>query len=595
MALLILRNITLGFGGPFLLEDVHFQIERGERVCLLGRNGVGKSSFMKIIAKKLEPDEGEILFQPGAHLAYLSQEVPLEGNESVFEMIAKGEGEVQEDVERVIQIMQLNRDAEFKTLSAGLKRRTLLAKALVHHPDILLLDEPTNHLDIDSLYWLEDFLNRYNGALLFVTHDRTFLQKISTRILEIDRGKLYHWNCDYPTYLERKSAALEAEEKQNKLFDKKLAQEEVWIRTGIKARRTRNEGRVRALEKLRRQRHQRREQMGKAVISVQEANRSGNLVLEAQKISFAYEGQDPAIHELSLCLMRGDKIGIIGPNGSGKTTLLRLLLGELTPQSGKIILGTQLEVAYFDQLREQLDEKQSILQNVGLGNDYLTINGKSRHIFSYLQDFLFTPERARCSITDLSGGERNRLLLARLFSRPSNVLVLDEPTNDLDAETIELLEELLMEYSGAILLVSHDRTLLENTATSLLIAQGQGKFHEFLGGYEDWEKQHYKTVSSSRAAKEAKAKNTSSPASSNSSATRIKLNYQEKKELAELPQKIETLEASQKKFHEQMSDPGFYQKERTWIQKQSEALKALEQELEKMYKRWEYLESLVEN
>ena len=503
MALLSLQDVTMGFGRPLLIEHANLQIERGERVCLLGRNGTGKSTLLKLIHGYLIPDSGEIVQQKGMHTAYLSQEIPKELHGTVFDIISGGfeatglckstrnvdqEWKKHHQAEKVISQMQLDADVEFNTLSSGLKRRVLLARGLVCDPDILLLDEPTNHLDVESIRWLEEFLLRYGGTILFVTHDRTFLKKLATRIIELDRGSLSSWACDYETFLVRKQAVLDAEGSQQAIFDKKLAQEEIWVRQGIKARRTRNEGRVRALEDMRKSRQERRQVMGTVRMQIQEAERSGALVIKVDDVTYSYDAK-PIISGFSAALMRGDKIGLIGPNGSGKTTLLQLLLGELTPRQGTVRHGTRLNITYFDQLRAQLKEDKSVFDNVGDGNDIVIINGKPRQVISYLQDFLFSPERARVPVNALSGGERNRLLLARLFTRPSNVLVMDEPTNDLDIQTLELLEELLLDYKGTLLLVSHDRSFLNNVVTSTFVFEGEGKVNEYIGGYDDWQRQ----------------------------------------------------------------------------------------------------------
>ncbi|MBS1126654.1 MAG: transporter ATP-binding protein, partial [Nitrospirae bacterium] len=502
MALISLQGLRLAFGGPELLDGVTLQIERGERVCLVGRNGAGKSTLMKIISGEIIPDAGEIIRSQGVRIASLEQEVPQDLTGTVFEVVSAGLGrlvdllseyhslsnrlshgedtdimdefervhhsieaaggwQIQRRVETVLSRLRLDPDATVSELSGGYKRRVLLARALVSEPDLLLLDEPTNHLDISSISWLEEFLLEFSGAILFITHDRRFLQTLASRIIELDRGRVTDWPGDFATYLTRRQAQLEAEATQNALFDKKLSQEEAWIRQGIKARRTRNEGRVTALKEMRRERLARRQQTGSAAMRLNEAERSGRLVLEAKGLGFVYEGT-PLIRDFSTVIMRGDKVGIIGPNGSGKTTLLRILLGSLEPQKGSVRLGTKLQVAYFDQHREQLDDEKSVVENVGDGYEHVTVNGKTRHIIGYLEDFLFPSERARSPVRVLSGGERNRALLAKLFTRPSNVLVMDEPTNDLDSDTLELLEEMLMEYEGTVLLVSHDREFLDN-------------------------------------------------------------------------------------------------------------------------------------
>jgi ATP-binding cassette subfamily F protein uup len=628
MALASMRDVSVGFGGPLLLEGVNLQVERGEKVCLLGRNGTGKSTLLKLINGDIAPDEGEITRQQGVSIAYLPQEVPQGLSGKVFDVVSGGLGsrgellakyhevssqlakgdyallgeldrlgqsldtdggwQIHRLVESVISRMQLDPDAGFENLSAGLKRRVLLARGLVSEPDILLLDEPTNHLDIEAINWLEEFLLGFGGTILFVTHDRMFLRKLASRIVELDRGKLTDWSCDYDTFLKRKEAALEEESKQWALFDKKLAQEEVWVRQGIKARRTRNEGRVRALERMRETRRRRREFIGSVRMQAQEAERSGRLVIEAQDVSFRYNDR-PIIRDLSTAIMRGDKVGFIGPNGSGKTTLLNILLGKLAPQKGKIRLGTNLEVVYFDQLREQLDEEKSVLYNVGQGSNTVTIDGKSQHIIGYLRNFLFSPERARTPVSVLSGGERNRLLLARLFTKPSNILVMDEPTNDLDAETLELLEELLLDYKGTLLLVSHDRAFLNNVVTSTMVFEGEGQVNEYVGGYDDWLRQRKTDTPPAR-----KEKAPPTPEKPRTKPERPrKLSYKERRELEDLPERIEALESEQQRLYQDMADPKFYQEDSAREIVDARArLESLERELAEAYKRWEILEEI---
>ncbi len=528
MSLLTLRDVSLQFSGPALLDKVNLQIDDRERVALIGRNGMGKSTLLKIIAGLHAADEGEI--QSGtSKISYLSQEVPRDLHGTIFDLVAGGLEEqadlvrryhhatlavvedpseanfdalsraqqqleaadgwqLEQQIETVLSRLSLDADLLFETLSGGLRRRALLARELVKSPDLLILDEPTNHLDIESIAWLEQFLLNWSGALLFVTHDRAFMQRLATRILELDRGQLTDWPGNYQNYLRRREERANAEALENARFDKKLSQEEVWIRQGIKARRTRNEGRVRALEAMRKAYGERRVKQGTAKIQLQEAERSGKLVVDAEDVTYGWNEQ-PVIRRFSTRIMRGDKIGIIGPNGVGKSTLLNLLLGKLTPTSGSIRLGSQLEVAYFDQLRAALDLEKSVRDNVSGGSDKVEVNGKSRHVISYLQDFLFDPGRAMQPVNALSGGERNRLLLARLFTRPANLLVLDEPTNDLDIETLELLEELLVDYQGTVLLVSHDREFLDNVVTSTLVFEGDGRVNAYVGGYADWQRQ----------------------------------------------------------------------------------------------------------
>ena len=610
MALISMQEVSLGFGGPLLLEEINLQVEAGERLGLLGRNGMGKTSLLKLLSGETAPDSGSIARQQDLRLAYLPQEVPQGMGGLVSEIVAGGLDGIpltpeerdapwqrQLQVENMLSRMQLNPHAEFDTLSAGMKRRVLLARGLVCSPDLLLLDEPTNHLDIESIRWLEDFLARWNGALVFVTHDRVFLQRLAKRIIELDRGRLFDWNCDYPTFIERKEAMLASEQTQNALFDKKLAQEEVWMRRGIEARRTRNEGRVRALQRLREMRRERRERPGKVRMQIQADRRSGRLVTEAEGVCFAYDGR-PVLRNFTTTIQRGDKVGILGPNGSGKTTLLRLLIGELAPQAGSLRLGVNLEVAYFDQLRAQLDESQSVLNNVGQGRDTITINGKERALISYLQDFLFEPERVHAPISALSGGERNRLLLARLLAQPANLLILDEPTNDLDIDTLEVLEDLLLDYPGTLLLVSHDRAFLNNLVTSLLVLDGSGQVQEFAGDYDDWLR--WCAENETPVAVESRARKPAAPMEDKpaGSAPR-KLSYNEKRtlqaqqrELAELPQRIEQLEGEQHQLVTAMASPEFYQQEETAIAQAASRLKELEAELATAYQRWEELESL---
>ncbi len=633
MALLTLRDVTHGYVGPPLLDEVSLQIEPGERLCLLGRNGSGKTTLMRILAGQVEPDLGDVVRGQGVQTALLSQEVPRDLQGTVWDAVAAGLGEasavltqyhhaaqqvshdpspqrlgeldrlraeieagdlwqLDQRVEQVLSRMQLDGGTDVRTLSAGMKRRVLLGRALVREPDVLLLDEPTNHLDIAAIGWLEELLMRYEPALLFVTHDRMFLRRVATRILDLDRGQLTSWDCNYETYLTRKAAALEAEAKKQALFDKKLAQEEAWIRQGIKARRTRNEGRVRALKKMREARRARREQSGTVRMLTQEAERSGRLVVDAKDIRFAYDGR-PIVADLSIKIMRGDKIGIIGPNGAGKTTLLRLLLGDLAPDSGTVEHGTRLDVAYFDQLHTQLDEEQTVQDNVGEGNDRLLINGQQRHVLGYLQDFLFPPDRARSQVKFLSGGERNRLLLAKLFTKPSNVLVLDEPTNDLDMETLELLEELLVDYPGTVLLVSHDREFLNNVVTSTLVLEGQGRVKEYDGGYDDYVRQRGAQQADQpepRAAKDPTKPGQPTPTASATSRP-AKLSYKEQRELEALPARIESLEEAQGRWHAQMADPNFYQQPGEKLAEAKRALEEIEGELAEAYQRWEALES----
>jgi ATP-binding cassette subfamily F protein uup len=614
MALLSLRDVRLTVGGPPLLDGVALNIEEGERVCLLGRNGAGKSTLLKLIGGEIAPDGGDIALQKGARVAYLPQEVPDDMTGRVLDIVSSTHPQPQEhEVNAVLMRLQLDGDAEFETLSGGLKRRVVLARALATGPDLLLLDEPTNHLDITSIAWLEEFLPRAVPSLLFVTHDRAFLQKLATRIVEIDRGKLSSWACDYNTYLERKAAQLEAEEKQSALFDKRLAEEEAWIRRGVKARTTRNEGRVRSLEKMREERRARRNVTGEVRAQMQESDRSGHMVAETHGVSFGYDNK-PIVRDLTVRIMRGDKVGIIGPNGSGKTTLLRLLLGQLQPQAGRVKLGTRLQIAYFDQLRAAIDEDASVQQNIAGENDTVLIDGTRRHIIGYLQEWLFSPERARTPARVLSGGERNRLLLAKLFTQPSNVLVMDEPTNDLDLETLELLEELLVNYSGTLLIVSHDRAFLNNVVTSTLApldgivdasagpdANGtsaqSGLWREYFGGYDDYLRQSAAEKSILEAAN-AKAKpatkSEAAPPGRNDASNKLrKLSFKETRELEALPARIEALEAEHAQLVEKMSDPEFYKGDAAQMVTANARLQAIEAEQIAAFARWEELEAVA--
>ncbi len=590
-----MRDVCWGFGDAPLLDNVNLQIEKGQRICLLGRNGVGKSSLIKLFSNILLPDSGDIWRQQGITVAAMEQEVPSGSDGTIFEMVALGLGEkgktqdgltvLKNSIESTLSRTGLDPEKRFADLSAGMKRRTLFARALAQEPDLLLLDEPTNHLDIDAIIWMEEYILRHVKTLLFITHDRAFLKRIATRIIELDRGRLTSYDCGYDTYLKRREAAFEAEEQQNRVFDKKLSQEEVWIRQGVKARRTRNEGRVRALQKLRAEAMARRTKTGNVRLELQKADRSGRLVIEAEAVNHSY-GQASIIRDFSTTIMRGDKIGIIGPNGAGKTTLLNILLKEITPDNGSVRHGTQLQVAYFDQLRAQLDEQKTAVQNIGEGNDFIIFNGQKRHVISHLQDFLFSPERCRLPVHVLSGGERNRLLLARLFARPANVLVLDEPTNDLDAETLELLEELLFDYKGTLLLVSHDRAFLNNVVTSTIVFEGRGLVTEYAGGYDDWLLQRTKPAETPPEKKEAGKTRQSSPSTKPG-----KLGFKQSRELSDLPRRIEELESEQKSLHAAMSDPFFYKKSREEIAALKNRLAELEQDIEANYLRWEILES----
>ena len=602
MPLLQLRQITLRYSAAPLLDQVDFQVDPGERICLLGRNGAGKTSLMRLITGEETPNDGEIIRPAGTIITRLKQEIPDDVTGTVLDVIHSGlrpdrhEEEWQTDIriEELAAEMGLPLDYQFVALSGGLKRRVLLARALAGQPDVLLLDEPTNHLDLDSIIWLEKFLIESKVTLFFVTHDRTFLRKLATRIVELDRGRLTSWACDYDTYLERKAAALDAEEKQWAAFDKKLAQEEAWLRQGVKARRTRNEGRVRALLDMRNERSDRRQREGTARIELQTGSMSGQKVIEAKDITFSY-GAAPLIRNFSTTIWRGDKIGIIGPNGGGKTTLLKLLLGRLEPESGSVKLGTNMQVVYLDQLRDQIDDAKTVAQNVAGDAETVTFQGRPRHIHSYLQDFLFRADRIRMPAKMLSGGERNRLLLARLFLQPANVLVMDEPTNDLDAETLELLEEILLEYTGTLLLVSHDRAFLDNVVTSTIVFEGEGRILEYTGGYEDWVRQRAAALAAPvpppAPVVEAKPAPKETTKAAPSKKGEVKFLNREKKELEELPAIIEKLEAEQVAISGQLWDPAVYQKQPEKVPALKTELAALEARIKSSYARWEELEA----
>lgn len=618
MALISLQEISLAFGGPPLFDRLSLHVEEGERVALLGRNGVGKTTLMKVMSGELKVDSGKVIYQKGIRVTHLPQEVPANITGNVFDLALSGLGgrakllsdyhhanhrlaeeyseklmtelgnlqekmehanawETNRQVEDVVAHMKLDPESLFENLSGGQKKRALLAKALVAKPEVLLLDEPTNHLDVESIEWLEGFLKGYPGTIFFVTHDRMFMQHLSTKIAELDRGRMWSWACDYTTFLERKQEALEIEAAERAEFDKKLAREEVWIRQGIKARRTRNEGRVKALERLREEKKAQRQVLGKVRMKAHEGERSGQRVTKVENLSYAY-GDKVLIRNFTAEIIRGDKIGVIGPNGSGKTTLLRILLGQLEPQRGTVKMGTHLQIAYYDQLREYLDENKTVAENVSeSGGSTVTINGKPKNILGYLQDFLFSPERARTPVKVLSGGERNRLFLARLFTKPSNILVMDEPTNDLDIETLELLEELLVEYSGTLLLVSHDRAFLNNVVTSTIALEGGGVVREYAGGYDDW---LYQRVKPQPAA----------PAPAVSKKTPPKRTPEEQRELKALPSKIEKIEAEQVQLFNLMSNPDFYQKGSGEIGQAAERADKLARDLKALYERWEELE-----
>ncbi|MBF0284781.1 MAG: ATP-binding cassette domain-containing protein [Magnetococcales bacterium] len=629
MSLMAMDGVKVTLGGPVLLDGVQLQVEPGERIGLVGRNGMGKSTLLRVLAGELRPDEGTVVRSRGVKLATLPQEVPELPGE-VFDVVAGGAGQALEtwhrhqaltrrlaheqtpamldELDRLQHLMEqeggwdlgrrviahcerveVDPEARFADLSGGGRRRALLARALAAEAHLLLLDEPTNHLDLSAIRWLEEFLLGFAGGVIFVTHDRYFLQKVATRILDLDRGRLTSWPGNYATYLERKQAMLESEATQQSEFDKKLAEEEVWIRTGIKARRTRDEGRVRALEAMRRERSQRRERMGKVRMEIQEAERSGRLVVEMKGVSHAFDPARPLIHQLSTIILRGDKVGVVGPNGCGKTTLLRLLLGDLTPQSGSVHIGTRLNVAHFDQLRRMLDPEMKVIDAVANGRERLQIGERNLHVISYLRDFLFSPQQGNGPIKALSGGERNRLALARLFAMPSNLLVLDEPTNDLDAETLELLESLLVDYAGTVFVVSHDRAFLNNVATSLLVFEGEGKIGEYAGGYDDWLIQRPPAPDPTPASEAAKLP----PKPRERMARPVRLTFKEKQELAALPDRITALEEQQRQWQTALADPEFYRRaEGAEARAANLRLAALETQLREAYDRWEALESI---
>ncbi|NOY15746.1 MAG: ATP-binding cassette domain-containing protein [Gammaproteobacteria bacterium] len=621
MSLITLHDITLGFGHPTLMEGINLRIEEGERIALLGRNGCGKSTLLKLLTKEILPDSGEIQFRTGLVVARMSQDVSGDISGTNYSVIASGLGKIGQHIndyhqfsqrmddpasidrmhqaqekidsanawyyiqriEIILSKLSLSGDKDFRTLSGGQSRRVLLGRALVQEPHILLLDEPTNHLDISMIEWLEDFLLAQNTSLVFVSHDRRFVRRLATRIVELERGQLTSWPGDYNEYRKNRELMLAAELKNEALEDKKLATEETWIRQGIKARRTRNEGRVRALKALRRQRQARRERTGNVNIAIQHSGRSGKIVIEAEDVSYAYD-EHVIIKDFSITVMRGDKIGLLGPNGIGKTTLLRLLLGKLKPQDGKIKHGTRLDIAYFDQQRTQLDDKATVVDNLSLGKNSVTINGRERHVISYLQDFLFTPEQARGPVNALSGGEKNRLLLAKMFCRPSNMLVLDEPTNDLDFETLDLLEQLLVDYTGTLLLISHDRSFINDVVTSTLSFEGRGVIDEYVGGFDDWMRQRTVAKTEKKTALKVAAVNTHP-------AKQTKLSYKLQRELDELPQKIEQLEQARQALHNTMADPDYFKQSKDQITKNQNKLAETDKELEQAYTRWEELDA----
>ncbi len=655
MAQFILRDVQYALGYPPLVDHVNMTVEIGEKIALIGRNGAGKSTLLKLLNQDLTPDSGEITRAQGLQTMLLTQQVPVELTGKVFDIIATGQKkdaellsrfhevtagiarayevgeydraeslqkeldrlqheldisgawESQRKVESVLQKIGISGDEEISTLSAGKKRRVLFGRAVVAEPDVLLLDEPTNHLDLESILWLEDFLKKYEKTVIFVTHDRMFLRKIADSIWELDRGHLFRYDCDYDTYLDRREQRLHAEEKELEHFQKKLAQEEVWIRTGIMARRTRNEGRVRALKQMRRDAALIRKDPGVAKIQIQEGVTSGRLVVETKGLTFAFSGENeagetrkmPIVEDLSVKIMRGDRIGILGPNGVGKTTLLRLLLGQLMPDAGEIRLGTQLQISYFDQLHATLNEEESVLDNVSDGSTHVTVNGTKQHVLGYLRDFLFSEERSKMAVKFLSGGEKNRLLLAKLFTKPSNILVMDEPTNDLDMETLDLLEEKLSQYPGTLLLVSHDREFVNNVVTSTLVFEGNGRVKEYVGGYDDWYEQsrqeeqaeaarqaRQQEKNSAKSAEKTVQKSTQKPAS--------KLTYKEKLELEKLPIQIEELENRMEELNARLAEPGYYQRDEADFLKTTREAEQVQRELETLYARWDELEEQAE-
>jgi ATP-binding cassette subfamily F protein uup len=620
MRLITFDDVGFTWRNPPLIDRVQLAIDSGERIGLLGRNGTGKSTLLKLIAGELTPDHGSIRRAPRLRVARLIQEVPGEQHGTIADVLAEGwhqstaqpfaepvaeqsestgNWELEAALSRTLKRMQLDGELPFASLSAGMKRRALLGRAIIAQPDLLLLDEPTNHLDIDSIVWLEAFLKGYNGALVFVTHDRAFLRALATRILELERGRLLDWECDYNTFLTRKAALLEAEAKQEALFDKRLAQEEVWIRKGIQARRTRNEGRVRALKAMRQERAERRTRVGDVKMEATSLRQSGELVLQLEEVSFRY-AERTIIEPFSCLINRGSKVGIVGPNGAGKSTLVKLMLGQLQPTSGNVKHGTKLDILYFDQLREQIDGDSTVAENVAEGNDQVLVAGNPRHIYSYLQDFLFTPDRARQPAKLLSGGERNRLLLARLFKHPSNLLVLDEPTNDLDQETLELLEELVADYQGTLLLVSHDREFLNNVVTSVIALDGQGNVHEYGGGYDDYLRQRDSTTTTDNNASsqppthksQSAASASATPANGKSPAR--KLSFKQQRELEQLPEQIQQRETRRDELLAAMADPLFYQRTAAeQIASVAQQVQQLDTELEQLYRRWAELEELA--
>jgi len=631
MPLIRLKNVSIAYGTHALLKDAEFQLDPGERVGLLGRNGEGKSTLMKIIAGSVHADNGEVWREPQLKLAWLEQSPDLDDEDTIYDSVASGLGELgtwisqyhhlletmdggeeslkklgdlqhklethngwhfQQRVESTLSKLNLPADLKIKSLSGGWKRRVALAQALVIEPEVLLLDEPTNHLDFESIAWLEEQVLAFQGAVLFVTHDRAFLQNLATRIVDLDRGNLVSWPGNYQDYLRRKAAALEDEANQNAEFDKKLAKEEVWVRQGIKARRTRNEGRVRALKRLRDERSERRNVQGTTKLNLNKGDVSGKKVIEATNVSFGYEGK-PIVKDFSASIQRGDKIGLLGPNGAGKSTLLKLFLKQIEPTTGEVEQGTKIQLAYFDQLREQLDPEITVADTVANGNDFVEVAGVQRHVMSYLADFLFAPARARSPVKSLSGGEKNRLLLARLFTKSANLIIMDEPTNDLDLETLEMLEEKLVDYQGTLLIVSHDRAFLDNVVTSVFVFEGEGVVNEYLGGYAEWfELAEQRKQQQESANKKAEAEKKETPKANISTTPKKKLSFKEKNELEKLPNEIDQLEEAQAKLTKQISSADFYKKAKDVTQKTLDQLTEIEANLEQAYKRWDELEAM---
>lgn len=631
MALLRLKKVGIAFGTHALLKQAEFQLEEGERVGLLGRNGEGKSTLIKVLMRHIQADEGEVWHKPELRIAMLEQMPQLPDEKSIYDVVADGLGElgdwikryheltlltdldataikqmgelqhkidvhqgwqIQQRVENILSRLNLNPETKIKTLSGGWKRKVALAKSLVIEPDVLLLDEPTNHLDIASILWLEEQLLSFKGAILLVTHDRSLLQKLATRIIDLDRGQLLSWPGDYADYLVKKVAALEQEETQNALFDKKLATEEIWVRQGIKARRTRNEGRVRALMALRKERSQRRHLQGSSQLSMESGAASGKKVIEMQHVSFAYADKT-IVKNFSTVIQRGDKIGLIGSNGAGKTSFLKLLLKNNKPDSGSVVQGTKLQIAYFDQLREEINPEINVADSIAEGNDHVLINGEARHVISYLGDFLFAPARTQSPVKTLSGGEKNRLLLAKLFTKAANLIMMDEPTNDLDMETLELLEEKLVDYKGTLLIVSHDRAFLDNIVTSVIVFEGDGVLSEFVGGYSDWlaysKAQEKEQANAVKQVTKAEKKQTNA-----TPLKKKKISYKEQKELLEIPTLIETLERKQTELNKQIAMPAFYQQDLQKVNLVLNKLVKVEASLEQSYTRWNELEALAE-